>query len=150
LSLVLVTLLAQVPVTLAQEPATREWSAVQALSSGDELVIETRNGETVKGRLNSVSDAQLSLSHKNNNTNIDRNNIRRIYRLGGTSRGKSALIGAGIGGGVGTAAGVAVYSQGDFIGAVIPLFGAIGAGIGAAIGAAFGGKRERVLIYEAR
>jgi hypothetical protein len=59
------------------------------------------------------------------------------------------LIGTGIGAGAGMGLGIAAYSQGDFIGAVIPLFAVIGAGVGAAIGAVFGGRGKRVLMLRA-
>jgi small nuclear ribonucleoprotein (snRNP)-like protein len=48
------------------------WSAVQAIPPGAELRVETRNGETINGRLHSVSDATLTISRKNINTELDR------------------------------------------------------------------------------
>lgn len=149
----LVTLLspASTVFLLAQDRlVAADWSAVQALSSGDEVVVEKKDGATVKGKVQAVSNDNLVVARGNSRIDLEANGIKKVYRLSGRSRGKSAAIGAAIGGGAGTGAGIAVFAQGDFVGGVVPLFAVIGAGIGAAIGAAFGGKRKRVLIYEAR
>ena len=150
------TLLAHSPLAVAQETTGQpEWSAIRAVPFGDELVIEMKDGKTVKGKLSVVSDRTLTLSRNNRTTDLDLLNVRRAYRVVGESRGaKSALMGAGIGAAAGAAIGVGVdYALSDGHGTApyaALVMGSLGAGIGATVGAIFGRKSKRILIYEAK
>jgi small nuclear ribonucleoprotein (snRNP)-like protein len=152
-AVLIIALLTQPAIVLAQDlSGSQAWSAVQAIPIGAELRVETKNGEIIKGRLSSASETALTILRKNTKTDLDRANIQRVYRVSGRSRAKSAAIGAGIGGGIGLGAGLALHlpSKTDIVGAVVPIFGALGAGIGAGIGALVGSGRKQVLIYESR
>ncbi len=95
----------------------------------------------------------LGTKRKNANrtTSLKRDGIQRIYRLVGRSRGKSALIGAGVGAAAGGGIGLILYlpARDEIEGWVVPAFAVIGAVIGAGIGAAVGKGQKRVLVYQA-
>ena len=76
----------------AQEAAGGNWSAIQALTPGTKLSVKMRNGETVEGRLDNVSDTGLTLSRRNRAIILRRDDIRQAYRLGGRQPGKATLI----------------------------------------------------------
>jgi hypothetical protein len=140
------------PLTLAAQgqTSTREWSAVQALQPGVELAVRMKSGETVKGKLIDVSDAVLSIDHKNRPTDLERSLIQQVHRVEGKSRGKSALKGLVIGGTAGLGGGLIIYLPGrdDIVGWIVPALAVIGAGVGAALGAVFGKGRKQILVYE--
>lgn len=156
--LTLIVVLAQLHVVLAQETTAppRDWATVAAVPPGEELAVELKSGKTVKGKLSSVSDTRLSLSREIRTTDLDRNNIFRIYRMSGRSGVSPTLIGTGVGAGVGAAAGgviIAVDETGeaDEVAPAIALAALVGAGIGALTGFLIGKTRNnRVLIYESR
>lgn len=154
LCLAFLTLPAHLPTALAwQAPLQEEWSAVQAVSIGEEMLIEMKNGERLKGRLSGVSDTTLTLSRKNGSTELDRTNIAEVYRvMGKAAKAKYALIGAGVGAAVGVLAGKAKNSPPIDDGEIYLMIGAtVGTGLGALVGAALGGtRRKRVLLYQAR
>lgn len=150
----LALLLTQPPMLLAQEATNQQgWAAVEALSAGDKLRVETKSGEHMEGKYMELSDSALTLSRKGRTLGLNRTDIRRIYRLGGGSRLKSALIGTGVGAGAGV--GVALAALGatggsDETPAFIAIVSLLGAGIGAVAGAAAGKGAKRTLIYESR
>lgn len=161
LGLMAITLLASSPVTFAQQltQTSIEWSAVKATSTGDRLLVEMKNGKRFQGRQAAVSDTRLTLSERNKVTDIERDSIRKIYRVDSKSIaksvGKNTLIGAAIGFGGGAGAGLALGSYEDISTAeAVGLLGLIGAGVGAGIGAVSGlftgARKQRVLIYESR
>lgn len=141
------------PLTRAQQStASGDWSAVRALASGDELVVKLKEGRSVKGKLASVTDAELSLTRNNKSEIFGRDRIFQIYsRKRKAEKGKYAAIGAGIGAGAGLGIGLSKNSPPVDDGEIYPIGGAIlGAGIGAIGGFLFGqAKRKRVLIYQA-
>jgi len=139
--------------TAQDAPGQQDWAAVQAIAKGRKLVIETKNGERLEGKLSNTSDTGLELIRKNKTVSVAGTDIRRIYRLDGGSRVKAALIGGGIGAGVGAGAGAGVLSAtggsdsaADFMAGMTLAI----AGIGAAIGAIAGGQSKRTLIYESK
>jgi len=152
LSFIALLLLSQPPTFLAQDaPVQQGWAAVQAVRAGSKVLIETKNGERIEGKLNSASDTILSLTSKNRTVSLNRAEIQRVYRLRRSSRAKYALIGAGVGAGVGVGgAAVALGATGgsDAAGALVTSVALISTGIGAAIGAAVGKGSKRTLIYE--
>jgi hypothetical protein len=151
-ALTLSLLLAPAAPAFAQERASsREWSAVQALSSGEKIVVRTDTGDKFTGRFNRATDTSITITRDGKEMSIARTDIGSVSYPGGTSRTKGALVGAAIGGGSGLGFGIFFYESGhgDFVKEVIPGFAVIGAGIGAGIGAAFGMGKKDVRIYEA-
>ncbi len=132
----------------------QDWTAVQNLSTGIKLLVETKDGKRLKGNLNNVSATTLTLSRNQTSANFNRDDIRKIYQFSsGGSRAKSALIGTAVGAGVGAgAAAIALGSTGgsDDTTGILASGILIGAGIGAAIGFIAGKDSKRVLIYESR
>jgi hypothetical protein len=153
-SLLLAVVLMYSPFAIAQQPvASDDWSAVQAVAPGDELVINLKDGKSLKGKVSSVTSDELSLSRKNRNENIQRGSIAQIFRVKRKAeKGKYAAIGAAIGAGAGLGIGLAKNSPPVDDGEIYPIVATpLGAGIGAAVGLLFGAaKRKRVLIYQAR
>ncbi len=150
-------LLMHTPFVLAQD-ATRqnEWSAIRAVPFGDKLVIEMKDGKTIKGQFKGISDRTLTLSQNKATTDLELINLERVYREVGRSLVKSTLIGAGVGAATGAAIGFGVTvgneanrREGFHILAGVVL-GTIGAGIGAAAGLIAGSKSKRILIFEAK
>ena len=143
------------PVAAAQQSTLSvEWDTVKAVPQGDELFIKLKDGQTVRGRLTSVTDTALSITGKNNKTEtLDRNDVSEVYQLRRKAeKAKYALIGAGVGAAVGGGLGAAKNSPESDDGEIYTVIGVmLGAGIGAVGGLLFGqGKRKRVLIYQAR
>lgn len=154
-NLLLAFALIYAPIAAARQSAsTGEWVSVQAVPQGAELIVKLKNGKTVRGKLDRVTDSALSLTVKNNKTEtVYGNDVSTIYQLKRKAeKAKYALIGAGvgaaIGGGLGAAKNSPPIDDGEiYVMAGIPL----GAGIGALAGWLFGqGRRRRVLIYQAR
>lgn len=143
--LVILSLVMAPMLTLGQTTAG-DWSAVRQLPNGAEVEVRS-SGSKSKGRIRSVTDTAVELEIDGRVVDIGRTNVERIYRLGGRDRKKGALVGAIVGGGAGVAAGAGIYAQGDFIGGIVPIFGAIGAGIGAGVGAIFG-RAKKELVYQ--
>lgn len=141
------------PLARAQQPtASGNWSAVQALAPGDDLVVKLKDGRSVDGKLNSVTDTELSVTRNNKSETFGRDRVFQVYeRKRKSEKGKYAAIGAGIGAGTGLGIGLARNSPPVDDGRIYPILGTIlGAGIGAAGGFIFGqAKRKRVLIYQA-
>ena len=141
---------------LAQSTSSNNWTAVTTLPSGQKLVIELRNGKKVKGEFGSASETTLTVALSKNTEDINRSEIRKIYRENGVSAGKSTLIGTAIGGGTGAVLGGATGGcdpQSFCIidrGAAAGILGVAGASVGAITGFVVGKLRQKkVLIYEA-
>jgi hypothetical protein len=153
-SVLLAVMLLNLPIAMAQQPAASgDWSAVQNLAPGEDIVVNLKDGRGVKGKLISVTDAELSLTRNHKSETFSRDRIFQIYqRKRKAQKGKYAAIGAGIGAGVGLGIGLAKNSPPIDDGEIYPQLGtALGAGIGAIGGFLFGdAKRKRVLIYQAR
>ena len=153
LSLLLAATLIYSPLAVAQQPLANDWSTVQNVPPGDELIINLKSGKSLKGKMSSVNDDGLSVVRKNKTETIRRDDISRIeQRKRKAEKGKYAAIGAGIGAGSGLAIGLAKNSPPIDDGEIYPVVGTIlGAGIGALGGFLFGqAKRKRVLIYQAK
>lgn len=153
LSLILVASLLLTPVASAQT-ATGEWSSVKAVETGSKLSIKIKNGKTVGGRLTAVSDDALTLTSGGRQTELKTVEVSKVYRLGGSSAKKGALVGLAVGGGAGLAVGLAGSSADDSFDELdAPITAGLtvlGAGAGALVGYAIGrGRRKRVLVYEA-
>ena len=157
LILVLLASLSLPSVTVAQNTSAPagDWSALNAVTSGSKLVVKLKTGQSVEGKLSSVSDTALSLSVKNKPVDLKRDDVLSVYQLRGKSATKATLIGMGVGAGAGAAIGAAGGSGNDSFDkidhAVTAGLTVIGAGAGALTGYLIGrGGNKRVLIYEAR
>jgi small nuclear ribonucleoprotein (snRNP)-like protein len=135
---------------------TSDWSALKAVTSGSKLSVRLKNGKTVEGKLNSVSDAALMLSIKNSVQDLKREDVLSVYQLTKKSATKATLIGMGVGAGAGAAIGAAGGAN-DGSGfekidhAVTAGLTVIGAGLGALTGYLVGrGGSKRVLVYESK
>ena len=157
LVLTLVTALGHTPVAAAQDTtADRDWAAVIAQPPGTSLSVKMKTGETVKGKISSVSGSVLTLLKANSLIDLEGASIKKIYRVGGRQVGKSTLIGLGAGTGVGVAIGSVVAAtdgptesgEGHL---PIVVFGTGGAIIGTVTGLVTGlFRRKQVLIYESK
>lgn len=127
-------------VAIAQD--SHDWGALQQLKSGERVAVSLKAHRTTEGIFQSWSQQEIVLD----SGTLPKEAVRKIsrYRKGVWSRGKTALVGAGIGGGAGLAIGLAAgggcghsfgpcFSRGE-VGGVFAGIGAIlGAGIGALI-----------------
>lgn len=153
----LMAMLAKPQVAFAQTPPTPiigSWEGLKAIPPGDEVRVRLRNGQTLKGRLISVSDTALTLAWGNITTDVTRADALRVHRVVSKSAEKSTLIGSGIGAGVGAMT-VVVAAAGSSpesgeVGLAILILGAFGAGVGALAGYIVGSRKHRALIYETR
>jgi hypothetical protein len=155
LNILLSIALIYAPIAAAQQSASSgEWDSVKTVPQGTELTIKLKDGQTLRGKLASVTDTALSITGKNNTTEtVDQHNVSQIYQLKRKAeKAKYALIGAGVGAGVGGGLGAAKNSPNIDDGEIYTMVGIpLGAGIGALAGLLFGqGRRKRVLIYQAR
>jgi len=124
---------------------TDDWNAVTALSPGTPLRVELETGRDVKGVLQRVDDAQLTLETR---VPVIRAQIRKIERLGARRTDKFARWGFLIGalGGASWGYGSTLSNRGTWA----LLLGAGWGSIGALIGAINGARsQERILIYRA-
>jgi hypothetical protein len=160
ISYMLVALLVTPSITLAQattEPSN-DWASVVTTQPGAKLAVKLKDGRSVEGKLVRASDTILTLSSHNKNTDLNRRDVLKVYRITATSAKKATLIGLGIGVAVGAGLGAAGSCQSDgFIGdcfapsVIVPVGAVAGAGLGALAGFAIGKTRhKRALIYEAR
>jgi hypothetical protein len=155
-SLVLIAALLLPSVTLAQgtTASTGDWSGLKAVTSGRKLVIQLKNGKTVKGKLSSVSDTELSLSLDNKPVHLKPEDVLRVYQIVGKSAKKATLIGLGVGAAAGAVVGAAGGDDdGFFISRAQFAAGlsVLGAGVGAFAGFVMGKNgNKRMLIYEAK
>jgi hypothetical protein len=153
LGILLAITLVYSPLARAQQPAgSSDWASVRAVPPGDALIVKLKDGRSVEGKLNSVTDTELSLTRNNKSETFGRDRIFQIYaRKRKAEKGKYAAIGAGIGAGVGLGLGIAKNTPHVDDGEIYAIVGTpLGAGIGAIGGFLFGqAKRKRVLIYQA-
>jgi hypothetical protein len=157
IKIVLLVLLADASIGVAQTSSTREWEAVRALAVGEKLSVRLKDGKKIEGTVRSVSDSLLVLNRGTSAVDLNRDSIAKAYHLvprsTAKSIGKSTAMGAGIGFGVGAAVGIwgGTYEDLETAG-LVGLLGGFGAAIGSGIGAFVGAvhvKPRKVLIYEA-
>ena len=147
------------PVTLTAQTALNDWSRLNAVTSGSKLSVKLKDGKTVEGTLRSVSDSGLSLTVKNADRELRRDDVRTVHEVSSKSVKKATLIGLGVGAGAGAIVGaVQDANEGDrafdfetFDNAAAGAVTILGAGVGALTGFIIGKSgKKRVLIYEAR
>ena len=151
--------LAQAPAAAAQtraawaqaRAASGDWSAVQALSPGQKVVVRTKDGDRLTGRFDSATDLLINFTDGRRKISLTRESIRRVQLDRGNSRLKGFLVGAAIGAGAGFAAGSILYFpyRDDMTGATVPVSATLGLAIGAGIGAATGKGNKNETVYEA-
>ncbi len=146
--LVILTLLSQS--ILGQVRGT--WEGIKAIPPGDELEVNLRNGQTMRGRLISTSDTSLTLTHEKKPTDISSGDVLRVYRLIPKSTKRSTLIGLGIGAAAGGVTGGVAVSRGsgepNESGWGVLIGGTIGIAAGSLVGFIIGSRKQRVLIFE--
>ena len=137
------------PAAAPEPPA--DWSAVQALSPGQKIVVRTRDGDRLTGRFDSASDLLVNFSDGKRKISLTRESIKRLQLDRGNSRGRGALFGALIGAGAGFAVSSIFYFpyRDDMVGSLVPVSTALGAGIGAGFGTATGKGNKNETVYEA-
>ena len=151
--LALVLLSTHLPVALAQQASSGDWSVVQQIKTNERLVVKKKDGKQVKGEMIEASDTALTIDRDGKPLGIPRTDVRQVYVISEKAKkGKWAGIGAGIGAGAGTGIGAVKYSDDVDDSEVYVVIGLlIGAGAGAVGGMLFGqSKRNRVMVYEAR
>ena len=143
LTLALMLVLTVAPVALAQD-SLHDWSVVQALTRGTELIVETKAAETIKVKLRDVADTTLNFSREGKMVALDQQQIQRIYLKDKRSRTSSALIGAA----KGAYAGARIAGGGRYSYWYAPKRYLLG---GAVVGAVIEGRnRKGQLIYESK
>jgi len=137
-------------------PIIGSWEGLKAIPPGDEVRVRLRNGQTLKGRLISVSDTAMTLERGDITTDVTRGDALKVHRMISKSAKRATLIGLGIGAGVGgLGSGVAAAAAsgsgepGEY-GLAVLIYGMIGAGVGALTGYIVGSRKHRALIYETR
>jgi len=142
---------------LAQSTTTNNWTDIATVASGQKLVIELKSGKKVTGKFGSASETAVTLARGKKTEDINRSDIRKIFREKGMPVGKRTLRGAGIGAGVGAVAGAAIGGCDKGSGCFVErheaaaIGGVLGAGVGALTGLVRGLINHRkTLIYEVR
>ena len=145
--------LAQAPAATAQTRARAldDWSAVQALSAGQKLIVRTKDGDRLTGRFDSANDLLLNFTDGRKKVSLTRESIKLVQLDRGNSRGKGVLVGALIGGAAGFAVGSILYFpfKDDMVDTTVPASAALGMAIGAGVGAATGKGNKNETVYEA-
>ncbi len=144
----LFTLAPAAPAHAGTPAAPADWSAVRALSPGEKVSVRTKDGDRLKGRFDSATDADIIFTQDGRKVTLRRDSIRSV-EVGRQNRMKGALVGAAVGGGTGAAGGGYLVARSDhFGGDPLPVGIAVGAGVGAALGAALGFGTNYHAIYE--
>jgi hypothetical protein len=133
-----------------QRAASEDWSVVQSLTSGQKIIVRTKDGDRLTGTFDSATDSHINFTDDGKRVSLTRESIKLVQLNRGKSRLSGALIGAAVGGGGGFATGAWVHSYGDFANVIVYGPGLVGAGIGAGIGAALGKGNRNETVYEAR
>jgi hypothetical protein len=153
LGLALAFALAQVPAASAQgrTRALDDWSAVQALSPGQKIIVRTKDGDRLSGRFDSANDLLINFTDGKKKISLTRESVRLVQLDRGNSRGKGALFGALVGGAAGFAVGSILYFpfKDDMVDTTVPASAALGLAIGAGIGTATGKGNKNETVYEA-
>jgi len=151
LALALVPALAAPAAAQTRARALDDWSAVQALSPGQKLVVRTKDGDRLTGRFDSANDLLINFTDGKRKVSLTRESIKLVQLDRGNSRGKGALFGALVGGAAGFAVGSVLYFpfKDDMVDTTVPASAALGAAIGAGIGTATGKGNKNETVYEA-
>jgi len=137
----------------AQSSATGSWNTVQSLGADSKVSVKLKTGKTVDGHFKSASDSSLTLTTKNGQVDLKRDEIASIYEVRRKSATKSTMLGMGIGAGAGAALGAAGSATDDngfdkIDHAVTAGLAVVGAVAGSVTGYFIGRRAKRTLIYE--
>jgi hypothetical protein len=156
----LMAMLARPQLAFAQattDPIIGSWEGLKAIPPGDKVEVDLRNGQTLKGKLISVSDTVLTIERGKRATDVTRGDTLRVFRMISKSAKRATLIGLGIGIGI-SMAGTAIFANTGGRGGEADLYGLVavvsGATAGTLIGYIVGSQRskrnQRALIYETK
>jgi hypothetical protein len=141
------------PLAFSQDASSNDWAVVKRIRTSENLIVKKMDGKQVKGEMIEASDTTLTIDHDGKPVSIPRADVRHVYVIEGkASKGKWALIGAGIGAGAGTGLGALKYdpNKDDYV-VYIYMGTLIGTGVGAVSGLLFGQtRRNRTMVYDAR
>ncbi len=138
------------PITRAQRLVFDDWTAVQALTPGDEVIVTLKTEKELKGKFLDAGAGEVSLERKGKRESVAKDTIAQLHVVKGkAAKGKWALIGAGAGAGAGFAIGQSKNGRNVDDGETYVFAGTlIGTGIGAVTGYLFGAsRRDRQLVY---
>ncbi len=145
------------PVTLMAQAGMSDWSRLNSVASGSKLSVKLKDGKTVEGSLRNVSDTGLSLTVKNAERELRRDDVVSVHQIAPKSVKKTTLIGLGVGAGAGAVIGIAGDASGHDNGfekldnTVAAGVAVLGAGVGALSGFLIGRSgKKRVLLYESK
>jgi hypothetical protein len=113
---------------------TSDWAAITQLLSGQKVKVETADGKSHVGHVQSITDDEIRIGK---NLLIQKQDIQQIRLWSSGHHARNSLIGLGIGAAAGVGVGAACggkgsfVSKGDCMAVGAPLFGGLGAAIGA-------------------
>jgi hypothetical protein len=154
---ILLSLLFLCPLTLTAQTGLSNWSRLNSVASGSKLSVKLKDGKTVEGSLRSVSDTGLSLTVKNAERELRRDDVLSVHEISAKSVKKATLIGLGVGAGAGAVVGIVGdatsndngFEKIDNVAAAAVTI--LGAGVGAVSGFLIGKSgKKKVLLYEAK
>ncbi|MEJ7698489.1 MAG: hypothetical protein WKF71_02420 [Pyrinomonadaceae bacterium] len=64
----------------AAQTSNQDWSSVQALKLKTNLIVETKTGATVKGKVSGVTPTTLSLLSGGSTIALERDDVSKVYR----------------------------------------------------------------------
>ena len=149
----LIFMLFMVPVVASAQSATnadtKDWQGLDQLKSGKRILVETKLGGVIEGKLVSATGSKLTVFAEGAIHTLERSDIQRIYRLKKRwSRKTTAFIGAAVGLFVSIPIATKIDSNNSesvaFPAAVYSIAG------GAGLGYLLGGNRVGKLLFEAK
>lgn len=147
------------PGVLAQQVQTpnQSWDDLRQTLSAGKLRVEKKDGKKITGQLKSISDTELVIERKGKDLNIERLQVKNVWKVAPASRAKrAAFSGLGFAGGLLGGAMIAVglgFKQcggscaDEGTGIALALIGLPIAGI--YIGHKLAGDGKRTLVYSA-
>ena len=156
----LMAMLARPQLAFAQvttDPIIGSWERLKAIPPGDKVEVDLRNGQTLKGKLISVSDTVLTIERGKRTTDVTRGDTLRVFRMISKSAKRATLIGLATGIGI-SMAGTAIFANTGGRGGEADLYGLVAVVSGASAGTLIGyivgrqssKRNQRVLIYETK
>ncbi len=140
------------PALCVQSPVySRDWSRLQRIPVGQELLVEVQGGKKIKGKFRAATDTSLELAVRGGASSFRAEEVLRVYWPVGRRVGSSTLIGAGGGAVVGYIIGKEAWNDGsDAVRGARTTGICIGVGVvaGAILGFIIGARNRRELIYE--
>ena len=143
--LLVVSVLTVASPALAQSNVAQSFEQLQVLVSvGNKVKVIDSQGNRVKGRIDAISNSRLILNVNGTQRTLDERNVGEVRRRGGDSLANGAWWGFGVGAATGTLGYAALCATESCSGgeiAIIPVYGALGAGIGVGVDALIRGER---------